>query len=396
MLAIGVAAMLPLRAASASLPARLSDEEFWRLVTEFSERAGTFQSDNLLSNERWLQHVIPDLVAKATPGRAYVGVGPEQNFTYIATLKPSMAFIVDIRRGNFDLHLMYKALFELSADRAEFVSRLFCRPRPAGLTDKSTIEDIFAAYEKVESSDTLYSRNMRAIVNTLTKTHGFQLSSADILRMQHIFNAIYVYGPGIQYSTTQTAGRRLTREPTYAELMLATDKGGFRHSYLSTEDAFAYMKQFQADNLLVPLMGDFAGPKALASVGRYLTSGGATVSAFYLSNVEEYLRQDGRLQAFCANASTLPADEASVFIRSLRNGTPDFTAGIGCDAAICDERFAEPSAVKRSGSLSPGSTRTMPRTCAGYVVAYSCTSHPPYECPTRTYGTPTSAFSSSV
>jgi len=340
-LAIGVAAMLPLRAASASLPARLSDEEFWRLVTEFSERAGTFQSDNLLSNERWLQHVIPDLVAKATPGRAYVGVGPEQNFTYIATLKPSMAFIVDIRRGNFDLHLMYKALFELSADRAEFVSRLFCRPRPAGLTDKSTIEDIFAAYEKVESSDTLYSRNMRAIVNTLTKTHGFQLSSADILRMQHIFNAIYVYGPGIQYSTTQTAGRRLTREPTYAELMLATDKGGFRHSYLSTEDAFAYMKQFQADNLLVPLMGDFAGPKALASVGRYLTSGGATVSAFYLSNVEEYLRQDGRLQAFCANASTLPADEASVFIRSLRNGTPDFGFELNSELGPMRSQIAE-------------------------------------------------------
>jgi hypothetical protein len=319
----GAVARLPLHA-DAALPPALSDDEFWRLSTEFSERAGTFQSDNLLSNERWLQHVIPDLVARARPNRVYVGVGPEQNFTYIAALKPSMAFIVDIRRGNFDLHLMYKALFELSADRAEFVSRLFSRPRPAGLTETSTIDEIVAAYQNVESSDTLYSRNMRAIVNLLTKTHGFQLSSADILRMQHIFNAIYVYGPGIQYSTTQTAGRRLTREPTYAELMLATDKGGFQHSYLTTEETFAYMKRFEADNLLVPVMGDFAGPKALAAVGNYLTSRGATVSAFYLSNVEEYLRQDGRMEAFCTNAATLPVDEASVFIRSLRNGTPDF------------------------------------------------------------------------
>jgi hypothetical protein len=323
-LAIAITAFVPLRAADAALPSKLGDEEFWRMVSEFSERAGTFQSDNLLSNERWLQHVIPDLVAKARPNRVYVGVGPEQNFTYIAALKPAMAFIVDIRRGNFDLHLMYKALFELSADRAEFVSRLFCRPRPEGLTAKSTIEEIFAAYEKVESSDTLYSRNMRAIVNTLTKSHGFQLSSADVLRLQHIFNAIYVYGPGIQYSTTQTAGRRLTREPSYAELMLATDLGGFQHSFLATEETFAYLKRFEGDNLLIPLMGDFAGTKALASVGRYLSSSGATVSAFYLSNVEEYLRQDGRLKTFCANAATLPADEASVFIRSLRNGTPDF------------------------------------------------------------------------
>jgi len=323
-LAIGIAAFVPMRAADSALPSKVDDEEFWRLVSEFSERAGTFQSDNLLSNERWLQHVIPDLVAKARPNRVYVGVGPEQNFTYIAALKPAMAFIVDIRRGNFDLHLMYKALFELSADRAEFVSRLFCRPRPDGLTAKSTVEEIFAAFEKVESSDTLYSRNMRAIVNTLTKTHGFQLSSADVLRLQHIFNAIYVYGPGIQYSTTQTAGRRLTREPSYAELMLATDLGGFQHSFLATEETFAYLKRFEADNLLIPLMGDFAGPKALASVGRFLASRCATVSAFYLSNVEEYLRQDGRLKTFCANAATLPADEASVFIRSLRNGTPDF------------------------------------------------------------------------
>jgi len=51
---------------------------------------------------------------------------------------------------------------------------------------------------------------------------------------------------------------------------------------------------------------------------------GATLSAFYLSNVEEYLRQDDRLKAFCANAATLPIDEASAFIRSARSGTPDF------------------------------------------------------------------------
>jgi hypothetical protein len=342
--AIGGAALPALRAADLTQPATgqtppgvpsglnpLTDEEFWHIVSDFSERAGTFQSDNLLSNERWLQHVIPDLVMRTRPNRVYVGVGPEQNFTYIAALKPSMAFIVDIRRGNFDLHLMYKALFELSSDRAEFVSRLFCRPRPDGLTARSTADEIFKAYEKVESSDTLYSRNMRAIVNHLTKTHKFMLSSADILRLQHIFNAIYVYGPGIQYSTTQTAGRRLTREPTYAELMTATDRGGFQHSYLATEEAFAYIKQFQSDNRVIPLMGDFAGPKALRAVGQYLTSSAATVSAFYLSNVEEYLRQDGRLKTFCANAATLPIDDASLFIRSARSGTPDFGFELGSE-----------------------------------------------------------------
>jgi len=310
--------------AADTLPDRVSDEEFWRMATDFSERAGTFQSDNLLSNERWFQHVLPPLVQKARQERVYVGVGPEQNFTYIVALKPKMAFIVDIRRGNFDIHLIYKALFEMSADRAEFVARLFSRPRPERLTAKSTAEEIFTAIAGVPATETLYSRNMRAIVNHLTKVHQFQLSSADILRMQHIYNAIFAYGPSIQYSTTTNAGRRITREPTYADLMKAADQGGFEHSFLATEEAFAYMKKFESENRLVPLMGDFAGPKALRAVGQYLTERNAVVSAFYLSNVEEYLKQDGKQRAFCANAATLPVDETSTFIRSSRSGTPDF------------------------------------------------------------------------
>jgi len=302
---------------------RISDEEFWRITTDFSERAGTFLSDNLLSNERWFQHVLPSLVQRARQNRVYVGVGPEQNFTYIVALKPTMAFIVDIRRGNFDFHLIYKALFELSADRAEFVSRLFSRPRPDGLSAKSSAEEVFTAVANAQASDTLYSRNMRAIVNHLTKTHQFQLSSADILRMQHIYNALYVYGPSIQYSTTTNAGRRITREPTYAELMRAADQGGFEHSFLATEEAFLWLKKFETENRLVPVMGDFAGPKTLRAVGQYLSERNATVSAFYLSNVEEYLKQEGKQTAFCANASTLPIDDTSTFIRSSRSGTPD-------------------------------------------------------------------------
>ena len=42
-------------------------------------------------------------------------------------------FIVDVRLENRSLHLLYKALFELSTDRADFVSRLFSRGAPADL-----------------------------------------------------------------------------------------------------------------------------------------------------------------------------------------------------------------------------------------------------------------------
>src|SRR5262249_19593723 len=144
------------RAGEGVLPDRLSAQEFWSLSTELSEADGFFRSDNLLSNEVLFQHVIPDLTRTAKAGRVYLGVGPEQNFTYIAALKPMMAFIVDIRRGNMQLHLMYKAIFEMSPDRVEFVSRLFSRRRPEGLGPKSTAQDIFAAFTKIEPDDAIY------------------------------------------------------------------------------------------------------------------------------------------------------------------------------------------------------------------------------------------------
>ena len=135
------APMVPRAAALADLPARLADAEFWKLIEEFSEPNGTFRSDNLLSNEIWFQTIIPELVTVVKPGAVYMGVGPEQNFSYIAALKPRVVFIVDIRRGNLHTQLMYKALFELARDRADFVSMLFARKRPEGLTPTSSVAE---------------------------------------------------------------------------------------------------------------------------------------------------------------------------------------------------------------------------------------------------------------
>src|SRR5580700_7765214 len=146
-----------------SIPDKLSDLMFWSMSTDASEEDGTFRSDNLLSNELYFQYVIPDLVKTAKAERIYMGVGPEQNFTYMVALKPKMAFIVDIRRGNKDLHLMYKALFEMSKDRADFVGMLFSRKRPDGLTTKSTAKEIFDAYKDIPASEDLYKANLKAI-----------------------------------------------------------------------------------------------------------------------------------------------------------------------------------------------------------------------------------------
>src|SRR6185295_10649730 len=168
-----------LRARSADLPAKLTDAEFWALTEMASEPNGEFQSDNFLSNERGYQVIIPDLVQTAKSGRVYLGVGPEQNFPYMIALKPALAIIFDIRRGNLHEHLLYKSLFEMSSDRADFLSRLFSRPRPSTLTASSTVDELMAAYDRVASSDELYKKNYAAVIEHLTKTHGFALHPDD-------------------------------------------------------------------------------------------------------------------------------------------------------------------------------------------------------------------------
>jgi hypothetical protein len=85
----------PLRA-FAQVPQRLTDEQFWKLSKDSSEEDGVFRSDNLLSNETTYQWILPQLVQMAEQGRVYIGVGPEQNFTYVVAMRPRIAFIFDI------------------------------------------------------------------------------------------------------------------------------------------------------------------------------------------------------------------------------------------------------------------------------------------------------------
>src|SRR5437899_3760182 len=187
--------------AAGQLPAQLTDEEFWRLSSETSEPDGNFRSDNLLSNESYFQFVIPALKEMMLQDRVYMGVGPEQNFTYIAAMKPKIAFIVDIRRGNLELQLMYKALFELSKDRVEFVSRLFSKKTPERLGPESTVQEIFAAFENTPISDVLYAENLKTIQEHLTKKHGFPLSENDLGGLEYVYHNFYRFGPCINHSS---------------------------------------------------------------------------------------------------------------------------------------------------------------------------------------------------
>jgi hypothetical protein len=321
------------RAVAPTLPERLSDSEFWDLSTQFSEPDGFFRSDNLLSNELYLQTVIPQLAQLSRFNRVYMGVGPEQNFTYIAALKPRMAFIVDIRRGNMLLHLMYKALFEMSPNRVDFIFRLFSRKRPEGLSEKSSANEIFDVLHKAEQSEQLFKENLVAIQAHLTKKHLFALTPDELKNIEIIYGNFSWGGPGLSYWTSMNQGGGGGRlAPTYWDLMVAEDGRGQARSYLASEENFLVLKELHEKNLLVPVVGNFAGPKAIRAVGRYVRERDATVAAFYLSNVEQYLMQGGLWETFCGNVATLPIDASSLFIRSRRNNTSG--PGVGLDSVL--------------------------------------------------------------
>jgi len=310
----------PLPAASRdTLPASLTDSEFWSLIERLSEPDGFFRSnsgspDNLLSNENTVSTVAAAIAREIRPSGVYLGVGPEQNFTYIVAMRPRIAFITDIRRGNLHLHLLYKALFEMSADRANFVARLFGRRPPEGLSARSSAAELMRAYLGAEAVDEqTFQAHVRAVVAHLTKTRAFPLGQSDVEGIEYVYRNFHQFGPAIHY-TSSIGGR--SSASSYAAIMMSTDRGtGAERTYLATEANFALVRAMQQRNLIVPVVGDFAGPRALRAVGTWLRDRGAVLSAFYVSNVEDYLRRNGVWTRFCANVATLPLDTASVFIR---------------------------------------------------------------------------------
>src|SRR5262244_541097 len=163
---------------AAEVPRQLSDDAFWNMVSEFSETGGYFRSDNFVSNETTFQYVIKNL-KKTTPGGVYLGVGPDQNFTYIVAMRPKLAIIFDIRRQNTMQHLMYKAIIEMSSDRADFLSRLFSRTRPANLGKSSTAEELFTAYDGIAPNRQLFVQTFQEIKNQLEEHHKFKLTADD-------------------------------------------------------------------------------------------------------------------------------------------------------------------------------------------------------------------------
>ena len=180
---------------------------------------------------------------------------------------------------------LYKALFEISIDRADFVSRLFSRPRPAALGSTASVGEIFKRFEGVPPTNGQYEGNSALVRDRLLGAHGLPLSQTDLEDIDRALRAFAADGPDIQFWGTRTIhGIR----PSYRWLMTAADSTGQSRSFLATEEDFRFVKELQEKNLVVPVVGDFSGSGAIRRVGDYVRQHADVVHAFYGSNVGVY------------------------------------------------------------------------------------------------------------
>jgi hypothetical protein len=249
------------------------------------------------------------------------------------------------------------------------MSRLFSRKAPAALNVDASVDELFRAFEVLPLDPEYHQKNLQSVKDLLWKQHKFGLTMEDESSLEHVYDAISKAGTTLGYSVSDPnlAGRVITTRifdattgisnvtvlcpanlanqyqilripgspndpevlvspprysvctfPTYSDLMTATDGSGVNRSYLASEGNYKTVREMQQKNLIVPLTGDFAGPKAIQAVGKYLSDHNATVSVFYLSNVEQYLTPTEKLKRFYENVATLPLNSSSSFIRSAQ------------------------------------------------------------------------------
>ncbi len=306
--------VLPLAGAAVDAAA-----DFGVLVERLSGDGGYFDTDNLISNESSYLHVIPRLNQLGLTGGAYLGVGPDQNFSYIAHLEPELAIILDIRRDNMLTHLFFKALFELSDNRVAFLRNLFARAAYAeneaatALTAPALLEMVSEA-EKLEVG---VQEAIRDAVLQQVRQSGVALVDADFVKIAQIHAEFIAQGPALRFTSHGRAPQ--SYYPTYAQLATETTLSGEYESFLAAEVYFQRLKTMQEENRVIPVVGNFAGSAALPAIAAYLKEMELEVHTFYTSNVEFYLMRNQQINVFASNVAQLPLVPESVFIRSYFN-----------------------------------------------------------------------------
>ncbi len=294
----------------------LSDADFAALIERISEPGGYFDTDNLISNESGYLKVIDALARTAIEGGAYVGVGPDQNFSYIAQTQPDIVFITDVRRDNMLHHLLLKALIERAPTRVEFLAGLHGRSAPddaASWRDRSI--DEIVDYIDGMPADNAGLDGLYREIDAAVRSFGVPLTEEDLSTIERFHTTFVRAGLGLRFTSYGRAPQPYY--PTYRQLVLETDIDGDQASYLASADAYGVVRQLQLANKIIPVVGDLAGGHALREMGVVMREMGVEIEAFYTSNVEFYLWRARTFDEWEMNFASMPVAGDAVIIRSF-------------------------------------------------------------------------------
>lgn len=280
------------------------------MIARLSEDPGDFPSENYVTNETTLLDVAPVLRDPRLRGRAYVGVGPEQNFSYVALLEPAIAYVVDIRRGNLLEMIVYRGCFEVGRTRAEFLSALLARRMPAVPPRDPGFGPLARAFTAAIPDRALRDAGLARTLGLLARLR-ISPAEGDAAAVARIHDAFFTRGLELAY-TMENSGRKY---PTLAENFAAKDPSGVEATFLSSEESYARVRRFVLEGRLVPVVGDLGGRQAVAAIAADVRARGLVLAAFYASNVEQYLFASRTYPQFLRNLAAFPHDDASLIVR---------------------------------------------------------------------------------
>jgi len=170
-------------------------QTFRRGLLEARDRSvepdGTFQDDNFTSNETEYAEFAALLEASGPRGGAYIGVGPEQNFSYMVAIRPKISFIRRHPAPGGDAAPDVQGDLRVVGGPRGVHLALFSLPRPAALDAHSTIEEIWRAFPTASGTDSCAMKRPRGGQGAVGRTHRFALSAKDLSQIEYVSRAFF-------------------------------------------------------------------------------------------------------------------------------------------------------------------------------------------------------------
>lgn len=268
--------------------------------------AGPASADNLMTNEDSIASVLDRV--RELPGRtAYLGVGPDQNYSMIAAARHSVALILDYRTKNRNLHLLHKPLVEMSADRRAYLSRFWARSPmidPAAWADAARLVAAFAATpmkpELLAEAQDMVRRSL--------ESEGFR-SEEDLAEIRKIQARLAGPGPDARFLA-------LKMYPAIGHLIAMKTRSGRPGHWLADDALYAEVRRLHQADAILPVVADWAGTQAMPKIAAYLNSSQFEVGCVYVSDVEFFLFRAGSFDRYVANLARLPIADEAVIVRS--------------------------------------------------------------------------------